>query len=170
MKDLTKFKIARTARPLLAAALICWSFAAQALMIENFNGIELEASMMSMPSSDSGTMTVRECNECDRIRLNTDAITEYVVRDASGNVVVMSRQDFASQLQLIDNSDALVTVFYEIATNTVTEVRLSSKVSLGAPANNAGGRNGGNGQSNDNQSGNGQSGNTRPANRTGGFR
>ena len=167
MKDSTSRSIVRTLRPLFAATLICWAFGAQALMIENYNGLESDASMVSIPNSDNGTMTVKECNNCERIQLKTNAATTaYVVRDNSGKTATLSRQDFAAQLQLIDNRTALVAVFYEIATNTVTQVRLTSDVPLSSSGKSSGSSND---QPADTKPGNGQPDNNQPASRTGGF-
>ena len=121
-----------------------------------------------MPSSYNGALTIKECSDCERRALKTNAaITQYVVRDKSGNSATLSRQDFAAELLRIGNSDALVVVFYALDTQTVTEARLTSNVALDAPVTST---QGGSGQNAGSRPDNGQSESNRPAaSLTGGF-
>jgi|GEM_PF-2059653 len=167
MKDTTIKHLAQGLKLLAGTAVLTWSMAAQALLIETHGGLELEVSMVSMPSSDNGVLSITECSDCKRQVLKTSAdTTRYVVRDKSGKTDQFSRQDFAAELRRIDNRDAMLVVFYKLDNQTVTEVLLMSNVLLDSPINNT---QDSPGQNASDQSGNGQSENIRPAGRSGGF-
>lgn len=113
---------------MLIAGLSGLSVTAQATLIETHEGLELDAAMITLPSSENGSLTVKQCDECDRLRLKTSAdTTNFVIRDKSGNSEIISLADFARAMRLIDNRDAMVMVFYQIDTQTVTEARLISQ-------------------------------------------
>ena len=112
----------------LIAGLCGLSITAQATLIETHEGLELDAAMITLPSSENGSLTVQQCDECDRLRLKTSPdTTNFVIRDESGNSEVISLAGFAKEMRLIDNRDAMVMVFYRIDTQTVTEAQLISK-------------------------------------------
>ena len=120
----------------LIAVLCGFSITAQATLIETHEGLELTAAMITLPSSENGSLTVKQCDECDRLKLKTSTdITNFIIRDESGNSETVSLAGFAKEMRLIDNRDAMVMVFYRIDTQSVTEARLMSQkpVARGRP-------------------------------------
>ena len=128
MKNTSKTFKRAIAAFMLITGLCGLSVTAQATLIETHEGLELDAAMITLPSGENGSLTVKQCDECDRLRLKTSAdTTNFVIRDQSGNSETVSLADFAKAMRLIDNRDAMVMVFYQIDTQTVTEARLISQ-------------------------------------------
>ena len=84
----------------LIAGLCGLSVTAQATLIETHEGLELDAAMITLPSSENGSLTVQQCDECDRLRLKTSPdTTNFVIRDESGNSEVISLRRLDHSIQ-----------------------------------------------------------------------
>ncbi len=117
---------------LMLSLLSVFALSAQATLIETHGGLELEASMVTLPSNSSGSISIRECDDCDRITLKTnEATTRFVIRNSDGSTDTVSLKQFAAEMRMIDNRDAMVLVFYKLDTQTVTEANLISKSGSG---------------------------------------
>jgi len=87
-------------------------------------GLELKVSEISMPPTQSSSMSVKPCDECDRLTLQVKESTTYIIKNAGGNQAV-SLSAFKSAMLKIGAAESQVLVFYIPDTNVVTEMRLS---------------------------------------------
>jgi len=131
MKNTSKTFKRAIAAFMLITGLCGLPLTAQAILIETHEGLELDASMITLPSSENGSLTVKTGNKGGPLRLKTSIdTTTFVIRDEAGNRELVSLVDFAKAMRLIDNRNAMVMVFYRIDSQTVTEALLISQKPL----------------------------------------
>jgi len=88
-------------------------------------GLELRASAITMPRTVNGSLSVKKCAECDRLKLRVqEGVTRYVLKRGKQSENV-SLQDFQAAMSRIGASDSQVMVFYAPDTKIVTEMRMS---------------------------------------------
>ncbi|MDG1462977.1 MAG: hypothetical protein P8R04_05340 [Gammaproteobacteria bacterium] len=106
------------------------SLNASAIIIETHDGLEVKASAVTLPNTDSGRVSVRPCDQCNPLRLNLDRDTTlYEIRSADGQASLVNLQQFAAEMRLIGNSNALVLIIYQLDNKTISQARLYSEAS-----------------------------------------
>lgn len=85
---------------------------------------EVPFETMSVPSSTNGTITFRDCDECEDIVLRATVNTRYVF-----NGEALSLPDFRRMMYRIRNralrDDAAVTVLHHLETDTLVSIKVT---------------------------------------------
>ncbi len=81
---------------------------------------EVELNNLRLPNTEGGTLTFKDCEDCEVLTLRANAATRYVVnkRDVTLN-------DFKKAISRITNRDAMIIdVSHHLDSDTVTKVRV----------------------------------------------
>jgi len=119
--------IRKTLSQLLVSAVLAGvALVSHATLIETHGSYELKPSQITLPRSDSGKMTIRACDDCKalRYRVNPSSTQYFISNKQTGERKAVSRDSFSRAMLDSSNRDALVTVFYHIDTDTITEAAI----------------------------------------------
>ncbi len=106
----------------LLLALVTGQAAARTENLEN--AYESTIGGVSLPAGLGGTLQVRECDRCKPVSLRVAATTRYFVGTPASPPVALA--EFRKATADPRHARNLLTVFYDLKTNTVTRVVLST--------------------------------------------
>lgn len=107
-------------RSLLAILLLGLGAAATADFVVVTEAYEVPVSELRLPGVVNGTVTFRECKECDYRTIRVTAATSY-----QANGETLSLKDFRNALENVPNpSDATATVLHHLESDTIEGVQV----------------------------------------------
>jgi hypothetical protein len=107
-------------RKLLALALIGLSLTAAADFTTITAAYEVAVSDLRLPGSTGGTLTFRQCAQCELETVRVNSQTRYVVNDHD-----LILADFKARLAAVKKpKDETATVMHHLESNTITAVKV----------------------------------------------
>ncbi len=107
-------------RKLLALVLIGLSLSATADFTTITEAYEVAVSDMRLPRNTGGTLTFRQCADCEAQTLLVNSRTRYVLNDRDVELA-----EFKERLTLVKRPrDATATVMHHLESNTITAVMI----------------------------------------------
>lgn len=108
-------------RTLLATVLLGFSLTAGAEFVTIERAYEVPLSFLRVPASHSGTVTFRECAECEEFRVPVTGNTEFVI---NGQPVLL-KEFRKSVFRIRDRESEIVTVRRHLQSNTITAIHVT---------------------------------------------
>lgn len=107
-------------RRLVILAMLGLSLTAMADFRTTMEVHEVELVYLRLPATESGTLAISDCADCNALVLRVNPATRYVL-----NKQTVSLVDFRKAVAGVRNrGDVIVDVFHDLATNTATTVRV----------------------------------------------
>ena len=107
-------------RILLILVLLGLSLTAMADFRTITEAYEVDFSDLRLPGSEYGTLTFKQCSDCEQETLRVTAKTRYVINDRD-----FALAEFKEQLKLVGNQKSLsAAVLHHLETNTIEAVKV----------------------------------------------
>lgn len=107
-------------RKFLVLVLLGLSFSAVSDFRTITEAYEADLSDLRLPGSENGTLTFRQCSDCDSQTLRVSAKTRYLINDRD-----FALADFKAQLKLIRNRKYhSVAVLHHLESNTIEAIKV----------------------------------------------
>ncbi len=107
-------------RKLLVLVLLGLSLAAAADFTTITEAYEVDLSDLRLPGSENGTLTFRQCSDCEAQTVRVTGKTRYVINDRD-----FALAEFKEQLKHIRNrKDQNVSVLHHLESNTIKAVKV----------------------------------------------
>ena len=108
-------------RKLLVLVLLGLSLAAAADFRTITEAYEVDLSDLRLPGSENGTLTFKQCSDCEAQTLRVTSKTRYVVNDRGIALV-----EFKNQLRRVRNrKTAAATMMHHLESNTITALSVN---------------------------------------------
>ena len=108
-------------RKLLILVLLGLSFSAAADLTTITAAYEVAVSDLRLPVSENGTLTFKQCPDCEAQTLRVTSNTRYVVNDRGTELA-----EFKNQLRRVRNRKTVAaTVMHHLESNTITAISLN---------------------------------------------
>lgn len=107
-------------RSLLAVLLICLSVPAAGDYVVVSEAYEVALADLRLPGTVNGTVTFKECEECDYRTIRVTSGTRY-----EANAQLLTLQDFQKELEDVpDPSEITATVLHHLESDTIQAIRV----------------------------------------------
>ncbi len=107
-------------RKLLVLVLLALSLAAAADFRTITEAYEVDLSNLRLPGSENGTLTFKQCSDCETQTLRVTSKTRYVINDRDFALV-----EFKEQLKTVrKRKDQNVSVLHHLESNTIKAVKV----------------------------------------------
>ncbi len=107
-------------RQLLVLVLLGLSLAAAADVRTITEAYEVDLSDLRLPGSENGTLTFRQCSDCEAQTLRVTSKTRYVINDRD-----FALAEFKEQLKRVRNrKDQIVSVLHHLEPNTIKAIKV----------------------------------------------
>ncbi len=107
-------------RKLLVLVLLGLSLAAAADFRTITEAYEVDLSDLRLPGSENGTLTFKQCSDCEAQTLRVSGKTRYVLHDRD-----FALAEFKEQLKRVRNrKDQIVSVLHHLESNTIKAVKV----------------------------------------------
>jgi biopolymer transport protein ExbD len=107
-------------RKLLVLVLLGLSLAAAADFRTITEAYEVDLSDLRLPGSENGTLTFKQCADCESQTLRVTGKTRYLINDRD-----FALAEFKEQLQAIRNrKDQSVSVLHHLESNTIKAIKV----------------------------------------------
>ena len=108
-------------RKLLVLVLLGLSLAAAADFRTITEAYEVDLSDLRLPGSENGTLTFKQCSDCEAQTLRVTGKTRYVVNDRG-----VALSEFKNQLRRVRNRKTVAaTVMHHLESNTITAISVN---------------------------------------------
>ncbi len=107
-------------RKLLVLVLLALSLAAAADFRTITEAYEVNLSDLRLPGSENGTLTFKQCSDCEAQTLRVTGKTRYVLNDRD-----FALAEFKEQLKGVRNrKDQIVSVLHHLESNTIKAIKV----------------------------------------------
>ncbi len=107
-------------RKLLVLVLLGLSLAAAADFRTITEAYEVDLSDLRLPGSENGTLTFKQCSDCEAQTLRVTGETRYVINDRDFTLA-----EFKEQLKDVRNrKDQIVSVLHHLESNTIKAIKV----------------------------------------------
>lgn len=102
---------------LIAVILLALSFSATADFVTVTEAYEIDASNLTMPVNEVGTLKFKQCDDCEWQTVMVSGGTRYVLNGSN-----VSLNEFKSQIA--GENDEIITVLHHLESNRITAVKV----------------------------------------------
>lgn len=105
-------------RHLIIATLLFLGAAASAEMVTLVRAYEIAVSELTLPATESGTVSFKDCESCDRLTIPVTTATRYVL-----NKHDVPLDEFKAAVRsILDRDTNITTVMHHLESDTITAV------------------------------------------------
>ncbi len=107
-------------RKLLVLVLLGLSFSAVSDFRTITEAYEVDLSDLRLPGSENGTLTFKQCSDCEAQTLRVTSKTRYLINDRD-----FALAEFKEQLKHVRNrKDQIVSVLHHLESNTIKSIKV----------------------------------------------